>query len=57
MKARLILALICSGCGIYKTQFDCPPGKGIGCASVNDVLEMILERDDDEDLFIPGGAP
>ena len=54
MKIQLIgsLCFLCAGCGVYRTSFDCPPGKGIGCAPVNDVLEMIVEREEGEDLFV-----
>lgn len=41
-----------TSCGVYNTSFDTPPGKGIGCAPVNDVLDMIVERDRGEDLFV-----
>lgn len=41
-----------SSCGIYRSSFDCPAGKGIGCARVDEVLDMIVERDSGEDLFI-----
>lgn len=47
-----VLALCTASCGIYKSKFDCPPGKGIGCASVGEVLDLIVERDDGEDLFL-----
>lgn len=47
-----LLSLICPSCGIYESSFDCPPGKGVGCAPVNDVLEMIVEKEGEEDLFI-----
>ena len=46
------LCFVCTACGVYKTSFDCPAGKGIGCAPVNDVLDMIVEREEGEDLFI-----
>ncbi len=46
------LCLSLASCGIYKSNFDCPAGKGIGCARVGDVLDMIVEREDGEDLFI-----
>jgi hypothetical protein len=39
-------------CGVYSTRFDCPPGRGIGCAPVNEVLDMIVERAHGEDLFV-----
>ncbi len=41
-----------ASCGVYKSNFDCPPGRGIGCAPVNEVLDMIVEREEGEDLFI-----
>jgi len=46
------IALCCASCGAYNTSFDCPPGKGIGCAPVHEVLDMIVEREHGEDLFI-----
>lgn len=53
---RLIGWFVClslTSCGIYKSSFDCPPGKGIGCTPVNEVLNFIVEREEGEDLFIP----
>jgi len=52
------ICLILTSCGVYNSHFDCPPGRGIGCASVNEVLDMIVEREEGEDLFItdPGTA-
>jgi hypothetical protein len=52
------ICLVLTSCGVYNSSFDCPPGKGIGCAPVNEVLNMIVEREDGEDLFItdPGTA-
>lgn len=41
-----------ASCGVYRTHFDCPAGKGIGCAPVTEVLDMIVERENGEDLFI-----
>jgi len=38
---------------MYNSTFDCSPGKGIGCKPVNEVLNMIVEKEDGEDLFIP----
>lgn len=46
------VCLILTSCGVYNTKFDCPPGRGIGCAPVNEVLDMIVEREEGEDLFI-----
>ena len=41
-----------SGCGVYKNQFDCKPGKGIGCESVSKVNQLLDE--DALDDFIAG---
>ena len=38
--------LFLTSCGIYQNHFDCPPGKGIGCAPVADVLDLIVEREE-----------
>jgi len=46
------VCLIFTSCGVYNTSFDCPPGKGIGCASVGEVLDLIIEREGGEDLFV-----
>jgi len=46
-----IVCLTLSSCNIYNSNFDCPPGKGVGCASVGEVLDLIVERED-EDLFV-----
>ncbi len=54
MKA-IIISFIClftASCGIYKTTFDCPPGEGIGCKPVSEVLDMIVEKESEGDLFI-----
>lgn len=45
-----ILSTLAS-CGIYSSRFDCPPGKGIGCAPVGEVLDLIVEREEGEDIF------
>ncbi len=52
MKYLFAVCLSLTSCGVYNTHFDCPPGKGIGCAPVNEVLDMIVEREDGEDFFI-----
>ena len=41
-----------SSCGVYNSSFDCAPGRGIGCASVSEVLNLIVERDVGEDIFV-----
>lgn len=48
----LILSLLATSCGVYNSSFDCPPGKGVGCASVNEVLDMIVEKKEGEDVFV-----
>ena len=47
----ILTATILASCSIYKTEFDCPPGKGIGCAPVHEVLNLIVERETGEDFF------
>jgi len=37
---------------MYNSHFDCPPGKGIGCQPVNEVLNLIVEKEEGEDLFV-----
>ena len=44
--------LLLPSCGVYQSNFDCPPGKGIGCAPVGEVLELIVEKEEGEDLFV-----
>lgn len=39
-----------SSCGIYKSQFDCLPGKGVGCESVSKVNDLI--NDEALDAFV-----
>lgn len=41
-----------SSCGVYNNSFDCPPGKGIGCAPVSEVLDLIVEKKKGEDVFV-----
>ena len=51
-------AALLASCGIYNSHFDCPAGKGIGCKSVNEVLDLIVEKEEGEDVFVadPGQA-
>jgi len=59
---NLALLFLVSGCSIYREGFECPPGRGIGCASTSEVLDMIVEKDSDsndpyddgKNLFVPG---
>jgi len=56
-----VLSVITSSCGIYRGGFECPPGKGVGCVSTSEVLDMIIEKkgdtndpfDDGKNLFLP----
>lgn len=48
----LILLVSLTSCGVYRNSFDCPPGKGIGCAPVGEVLDLIVEKEEGEDLFV-----
>ncbi len=54
MKKLSILSLLVTltSCGVYKSDFDCRPGKGIGCAPVGEVLDLIVEKEEGEDLFV-----
>jgi len=37
---------------IYNTRFECPVSKGVRCASVGEVLDLIVEREGESDLFV-----
>ena len=54
MRTLIFIApfFLLASCGVYKNQFDCPPGKGIGCASVGEVLDLIVEKEEGEDVFV-----
>lgn len=54
----LCLCAALASCSMYNSSFDCPPGKGVGCKSVNEVLDLIVEKEEGEDLFVtdPGAA-
>ena len=57
----LALSIGATGCGIYRSGFECPPGQGVGCVSTSEVLDMIVENESDsgdpydsgKNLFIP----
>lgn len=49
-KLSCLLALL-SSCTGYKSSFDCPPGKGIGCKSVTQIESMIVENDRGSDFL------
>ncbi|MBX9744366.1 MAG: hypothetical protein K2X08_04050 [Chlamydiales bacterium] len=48
----LMVSLALASCNVYQTEFECPPGEGVGCSSVTEVMEMIVESDQGEDLFL-----
>ena len=48
----LSFLLLLSACGIYNSDFDCPAGRGVGCAPAGEVLDRIVEEEDGEDRFI-----
>ena len=50
VKAGLLLVLLTS-CSMYKSHFDCPPGKGVGCKSVSEIEGMIVESETGPDRF------
>ena len=35
------LALGLSACAVYENKFDCPPGKGAHCSSVEEIEQMV----------------
>jgi hypothetical protein len=35
------LALGLSACAVYENKFDCPPGKGANCSSVEEIEQMV----------------
>ena len=47
-----LLLVTLSSCGMYNSDFQCPAGKGIGCAPAGDVLDRIIEEEEGEDQFI-----
>ena len=48
----IILATLLASCGVYNNSFECQPGKGIGCAPVGEVLDLIVEKEEGEDVFV-----
>lgn len=41
--ALLITLTLANGCTPYAESFDCPPGRGVGCKSLNIVNHMVEE--------------
>ena len=51
----LAIAVVClsvTACGIYDSKFQCPPGEGIGCKPVSEVMDLIVEKEEGADLFV-----
>ena len=40
----IVLSFLVSGCSGYKTSWDCPKSKGIGCSSIGYADEMAKEQ-------------
>lgn len=48
----VILSFLTS-CQVYKSDFDCPPCKGVPCTSVSNIQKMIIETPDGgPDIFL-----
>jgi hypothetical protein len=50
--SRLIFFFALTSCSIYQSHFDCQASPGVGCTSVHEVLDLIVEKEGAEDLFI-----
>lgn len=48
----LLLLFSLTGCQMYHSQFDCPPGYGVPCTPVTTIEKMIIETDEGPDLFL-----
>ena len=54
----LITLVIANGCTPYSESFDCPPGRGVGCKSLNIVNHMVEEGQLPlEDAPLENGSP
>ncbi len=52
-KLLLLIPLVLCSYQAYKTQFDCPPGKGVPCTSVSEIQSMIIETPEGgPDIFL-----
>lgn len=38
-----IISMLLGGCSTYAEEFDCAPGKGVGCQSLHAVNQMVEE--------------
>lgn len=54
-RLALFVLLILGGCSTYSSQFDCPYGTGVGCASLSKVNGMVDRCQ--IDLGEEGGTP
>ena len=56
--ALLITLTLANGCTPYSESFDCPPGRGVGCKSLNTVNHMVEEGQLPlEDAPLENGSP
>jgi len=53
---RLLCALallILNSCQVYRSHFECQPGRGVPCTAVTDIEKMIVETPDGSaDIFM-----
>ena len=49
---RLSLLLVSVSCTPYNSRFHCEAQKGIGCKSVTQIEDSIVEREEGPDLFL-----
>lgn len=52
----LIVLCFFTGCGVYNSQFQCRGGKGLNCVAAGEVVDLIVEREEGEDLFFRNSA-
>jgi len=49
----VVVLITTSSCGVYRGDFECKPGKGLGCTSAWEVNDMIIETFDANDPYDP----
>jgi|JI10StandDraft_1071094.scaffolds.fasta_scaffold02234_10 hypothetical protein len=42
---------ILTSCGVYNSQFQCRAGNGLNCVAAGEVVDLIVEKEEGEDLF------
>ncbi len=47
-----LVPFLLSGCQVYRSNFDCTPGKGIPCRSVSEIEAMIAETTKGPDILL-----